>query len=228
MKTKIIFIVYFISIFHYNKIFAQATEEEISKEFYKADGNINLIINNLPAGWVFTADKGDFIIFRKDSVLILSENRINAPLENKEVKLNHIKEFGVKTQAKVIIHYENKWDFLRIQEAQIKNASIMDEIQKLPEKMKITSLLDSKLSRKGKPVYTAKNEKDQLCISNYYKEEERLEKKIVKLPDFNSQLYSLFIVSEDGKEDNMHYVYPTGASIELYTILSLFREACGK
>lgn len=209
-------------------LFGQASEEEISKEFYRADGNINLILNNLPEGWAFKEDKENFIIYRKDSVFVLIENRINTPIENKEIRISRIKEHGVKTLAEIIIRYENKWDFLKIQEAQLKNAATIGEISKLPEKYNITSLLDPKLSRKNLPVYTAKNEKEKLNIADYYKEKGYLEKKLIRIPDYNSQLYSLFNVSTSGKEDDSHLVFPVEASIELYTILTLFREACGK
>jgi len=229
MRPLIIVIsILLVSCINPNFLFGQASEKEISKEFYKADGNINLILNNLPSGWAFTEANGNFIIYRKDSVFVLNENRINAPFENEEIRIKRIKENGVKTQAEIIIHYENKWDFLKIQEAQLKNAAIRDEISKLPEKLKIATLLDPKLSRKNNPVYTARNEKEKLNIAANYKEKENLEKTLLKIPDYNTQFYSLFNVSSSGKEDNMHWVLPVEASIELYTILTLIREACGK
>jgi hypothetical protein len=228
MKTFARIITTFLMMISVNKTYSQASEEEISKEFYRADGNLNLVLNNLPKGWVFKEDKGFFKIFRKDSVLMLAENRINAPVEKSEDRIKRIKEYGVKTLCEIVIRYENKWDFLKVQEAQIKNASTMDEINKLADKLKISSLLDPQLSRKNQAVYTPKNNKDKLNIANYYKEKERLEKTLIKTPDYTSQFYSLFNVSSNGMEDNMHIVYPSEASVELYTILSLFREVCGK
>lgn len=229
MKSRIYLIIaLLLSFTKISNVKAQASEEELSKEFYRADGNINLVLNELPKGWMLKEEKGFFIITRMDSVLVLEGNRINAPAETREARIKRIKENGVKTQAKIVIRYENKWDYLRIQEAQIKNAATIDEISKLADKMKISALYDSKLSRKNQAVYTPKNETDKVNIANYYKEKDKLEKKIITIPDFNSQLYSLFIISTNGMDDDMHIVYPGEASLELYSILSLFREACGK
>ncbi len=229
MKTIIkITIAIFLICLSVNSIFAQASEKEIAKEFYRADGNINIVLNNLPKGWNFKEEKGFFIITRNDSVISLTENTTNPSSEKKEDRIARIKEHGKKILAKIVIKYEAKWDFLKTQEAQLKNASTIEELNKLADKMKITALLDPVKSKKNQAVYTAKNEADKTKIANYYKEKEKLEKKIVITPDYNSKDYSLFKVSTEGMEDDNTLVYPVSASIELYSILALFREACGK
>jgi hypothetical protein len=210
------------------KIYAQNPEKEIAKKGYETDGIIKIIIDHIPAGWGFKEDSGLFIIQRNDSIWQLTENTVNVPFEKKEDRMKRIQANGVKTVSKIMIRYENKWDFLKFQEADINNASIYNEIRQLPNKMGVSALKDTKLSRKGNIVYTPVTEADKIRISTYYKEKEGLENKIIKVPDHNTQKYSLFIVSKNGCNDDSHLVYPDDASVELYGILNLMREICGK
>lgn len=207
---------------------AQASESEIAKEFYRADPNINLIINSLPSGWIFQEKDQCFIIYKSDSAIVLVENRINAPYETNNSRVERIKAQGIKVLPKLILRYEKKWDFIKIQEIQIKNSGLLAELVKLPEKYNITHLYDKNLSRKDNPVYTPKTENDKKILSSYYNEKAKLEKKMVKLPEFNSQLYSIFLQSAEGLEDDTHMVYPVETSMQLHSIIGLFREVCGK
>ena len=211
-----------------SKVNAQASEEEIVTTGYRSDGIINIIIQYLPKGWTFRESNGFFIIQRKDSILVLDENTLNVPVEKMEAKNNRIIKSGKKTVGKIIIRYEDKWDFLKFQEASLSNSSVYNEIRLLPEKMGISQLKDPKLSTKGNTVYTPVTEQDKIKIEKYYSERKKLENKIVKTPDNNTQKYSLFIVSKSGCNDESHIVYPDEASVELYKIISFINEICGK
>ena len=229
MKPIFVIIVIMLAcIAHVNEGRAQSSEEEIPKELFREDKNINLVLQNLPKGWQFIEDSGKFVISYKDSVFVLSENRIDAPVENRENRIKRIKEHGIKILPMIVIKYENKWEFIRIQEAMIKNSETMDEIKNLADKMNISRLYDPERSKKNQMIYAAKNKPDEIALTNYYKEKELLEKKIIKMPDYNTQFYSLFVVFKNGADDDMHIVYPSEASVELYSILALFRETCGK
>jgi hypothetical protein len=210
------------------QVFSQATEEEIHKEFYKSDMLISVLINYLPEGWTFTEGQGRFSITRNDSVWVLDEKWMDAPKENKESRNKRIQEKGKKLACQLIFSYEDKWTVDKIQKASILNAATMDQIRKLPEKYKIAGLKDDKLSSKQSTVYTAKTETDKKNLDKYYKEKNQLEASLQKVPDFNSEKYSLFIVSRTGLSDDMHLVYPEKASTELYTILATCREVLGK
>lgn len=207
---------------------AQWSEEEVEKKGYISDDIINIIINHLPDGWDFVDENGFFIFQRKDSIWELAESASKITGEKKPEKNKRIQAEGKKTIAKIILKYEQKWDFLKIQEASISNQKINNEILNLPEKHKITGLKDLKLSSKEGIVYTPKTENDKKKIAEYYKEKKLLEEKIIRLPDMSSQKYSLFIISKAGGNDESHIVFPEEASLEVYTILSLCREVCGK
>ncbi|MEI6122533.1 MAG: hypothetical protein WCQ95_02785 [Bacteroidota bacterium] len=211
-----------------SKIDAQNTEEDILKKGYISDAIINIVIDHLPVGWKFKDENGFFIFQRTDSIWQLMENTLNVPLEKKEDRFKRIQANGRKTVAKIVIRYEKKWDFLKVQEVSLANMEVYNKIRLLPGKYKITGLKDLKLSSKGNTVYTPITEDDKKRIANYYAERLVLEGKIVGSPDLSSQLYSLFVVEKSGCNDENHLVYPDAASVELYSILTLCREICGK
>jgi hypothetical protein len=207
---------------------AQYSEDTVVKKSYTSDGIINIIIDHIPAGWSFKEENGFFIFQRNDSIWQLTENTLNIPLEKKEDRMKRIQANGIKTVSKMVIRYEDKWDFLKLQEANLSNSSVKNEIRLLPDKMEIRQLKDPKLSNKGNSVYTPKTEADKVRIENYYVELKKLESKIIIVPDNSSQKYSLFYTYESGYNDNTHYIYPEEASNELFQIKNLFRELCGK
>jgi hypothetical protein len=226
-RLKIIIISSFL-LFTTTKIKAQYSEEEVVKKGYTTDGIINILIDHIPGGWNFKEENGFFVFQRNDSVWVLSENTLNVPFEKKEDRNKRIQAYGKKTVSKIIIRYEDKWDFLKLQEADLNNSSIYNEMRLLPNKMNISKLKDIKNSNKGNTVYTPITMADKISIENYYKEREKLQNKIIKVPDHNTQKYSLFIVSKTGCNDESHLVYPDAASIEVYGILNFLREICGK
>jgi hypothetical protein len=230
MKSSGLLFVFICSIILVNssKIKAQYSEEEIVKKGYTTDGIINILIDYIPAGWKFTEENGYFIFQRKDSIWELTENTLNVPFEKKEDRSKRILANGKRTVSKIVIKYEDKWDFLKVQEASISNTSVYSEIRLLPEKYQITNLKDPAMSVKGNLVFTPKTEADKNRISDYYNERKKLQAKIITLPDQNTQKYSLFILSRSGCNDDSHLVFPDNASIELYSILNFIREICGK
>ena len=110
----------------------------------------------------------------------------------------------------------------------IQNAAIDDQIRALPEKMGVSHLYDKELSSKNQTVYTPANENDKKRLEEYHVALQKLQASKIRTPDFNTQLYSIFRGDIQGAGDEMHLVYPEKPSLELYTILSTFREVCGK
>ncbi len=207
---------------------AQYSEEEIAKKGYTTDAIINIIIDHLPTGWRFTDTNNCLIFQRTDSILELTENTLNVPFEKKEDKIKRIQAYGKKAVSKIVLRYETKWDFLKVQEVSTNNSSVYNELRFLSKKYKIVDLKDAKLSTKESTVYTPKNDADAKKIANYYTEKKIIEEKIIKSPDLSSQNYSLFIVSISGCNDENHLVFPDEASVEVYSLMTLCREIFGK
>ncbi len=210
------------------KINAQYSEEEIVTKGYTKDAIINILIDHLPNGWKFTDTNNCFIFQRTDSILVLTENTLNVPIEKKEDKIKRIQALGKKAVSKIVIKYEPKWDFLKVQEVATNNSSVYNELRLLPKKYKIVDLKDTKLSTKENIIYTPKNDADAKKIANYYIEKKQIEEKIIKSPDLSSQNNSLFIVSMSGCNDENHIVFPDEASVEVYSFMTFCREICGK
>jgi len=207
---------------------AQSSEREINKEFYKADAQLSIVINYLPTGWSFSSAQDLFLITARDSAWVLEENMADSPAESKESRTERIKKSGTRILPQVVIRFEEKWSSDKVQMAKIGNAAIDDEIRKLPAKYRIQHLADTVQSSKSKKVYTATNDKETRLIAQYNNELNQLIAQRVKLPDFHSEKYSLFIDRITGAGDETHLVYPANASLEVYTVLSTFREICGK
>ena len=159
---------------------------------------------------------------------MLDENRINAPVEKKEDQIARIKNNGKRIVPVIVMRYVNKWTPDQIQQANIQNAVYNDEIHKLAKKFNIEHLRDKNTSGKNATIYTPTNDQEKKRIEQYETELARLQDKKIRLPDFHSEKYSLFIETVIGKADDNHLVYPGENSLELYTILSTFREVCGK
>ena len=228
MKTlKIISVLLFALILD-SKGMAQSSEREIRKEFYRADGIVSMIINYLPSGWKFYESQGRFIIEYADSVYILNENRVNVPAEDKIQREKRIREHGKKGVSRIVIVYEPRWDILRVQEAGIKNTAISDQIRGLYKKYDMASLADQKLSRKDAPVYKARNVAEQARLDGFYREKALLESQLIRVPDYHTELYSLFVIEKCGYADEITVVSPEEASLGLYKVLALLREVCGK
>lgn len=187
------------------------------------------VFKNIPAGWeTYISDKL-ITIEKKDSVWLLNENWLNNPREDKEIRNKRIIEKGYKTKSAVKIAFEPKWSQEKVSETIKANKSYFNEINLLPSKYKIESL--STIVKEGKSseiIYVPKTKEDKKRLNDYNNEKESLEKLIRKIPDMNSEKYSLFIIEYKGCIDDMHYVYPNDASVELFTVLNTFRELCSK
>lgn len=227
MKRKLLILCIIINCSTFG-LFAQSSESEISNDFYKADAQLSIVLHYLPENWTFTANDTCFTLRSTDTVWVLDENRINAPMEQKDVQIARIKKHGRSTFPEIQIKYQEKWNPEQIQLAKITNAAIDGEVYGLAAKFKISHLFDSVATTKFHTVYTATTEKERKLIEQYEIERARqLANKIV-LPDFHSEKYSLFVERISGAGDEMHLVFPDQASIDIYTILSTFREVCGK
>jgi hypothetical protein len=227
MKRKYLMLCLLINCTNFG-LFAQSSESEISTEFYKADAQLSIVLHYLPAHWAIIADDTSFTLRSSDTVWVLDENRINAPMEKKEIQQERIKKFGKRVFPEIYIRYEAKWTPEQIQMAKITNAAIDGEVRGLPAKFHISLLYDSTASTKFMTVYTPTNEKERKLIEQYQAERERQLQGKVVLPDFHSEKYSLFITKITGAGDEMHLVFPDQPSVDIYTILSTFREVCGK
>lgn len=203
-------------------------QDSSSDDFFKKDAILKSIYSVIPAGWVMSYDSTYITIARKDSILVLYENRINAQPESAVTIEERALKYGKKECAFVRYRYEAVWDAMRIMEAQQVNARLWNEIKKLPARHGIENLKDVARSRKEFTVYAPVTHKDSMRVAAYEREYNEKMAQMVQLPNYYTQLYSLFLAGKNGYNDEMRLVYPSNVSIELSQIEILFRELCGK
>jgi len=186
------------------------------------------IKNRLPKNWNYVRTSSRIHFIRTDSVLVLTENRINAPSESAASVASRVMQYGKPGISKVVYRYETKWTKGEIQEAKNKNSATAKLIEQLPDKHNIKHLYNKSLSSRDKKIFTAGNEEEQKRINNYEKENAVLYSQLIEIPAFHSQNYSLFLDVIEGANDDNHVVFPAEASNEVYRIMVLVREFCDK
>jgi hypothetical protein len=184
----------------------------------------------VPAGWAITNKRQQLIIERKEPVWILTENKINAPLksETNNEKISRIKKYGHLSKSKLIFRVENNWPPAKIIKEKQKNQSIRNEISGLLKKYNIAHLLNKNLSVKGREYFNQASPEEEKRIQDYQKKKAELEKKIISLPDYQLGKYSLFLISQNGQEDEFHTIYPERAQLEIFFIKNKLKEISDK
>lgn len=182
--------------------------------------------NLLPAGWSLIKNNDALIIQRDELVYVLFENMINAPvsLESREETEKRIKEKGELKRAMYILSFYPKLSVLEINNIKSHNDSIRNIINLLPDKFEIKDLLDKFASSKGEEVYVGKTDEEKKRIEKYKILKNKLNEELVRLPDFNSEKYSLYIDMIIGRGDEFHLVHPYEASTEMYKIIEILNE----
>ena len=193
-----------------------------------ADERLKELASTLPPGWAISMDQHKLELFRKEEVYVLSANRINAPvsMETSQQVGQRVRKFGKRGRCRVEYRLEEKWSDQRRAQAERKNAEIYETEKGLPAKYHIEQLRDKGLSRKGGQVYVGHTPEELRAIESFEQERKQLRQDLVSLPDHNSSHYSLFQVSIEGRDDDMHMVDPIQASQELYQVLNRMNEIC--
>jgi hypothetical protein len=180
----------------------------------------------IPANWKIVVDKDRIIFERNDQVYSLYENMINAPIsmETEDERAMRIKKFGTKKKTQIVYEFEPKWNAKRLQNVKVQDHLIYNKINGLIKKYKIEHLYNDMLSSKGKDFFNKGTDEENIRVEKYKKEKQKLHAKIIKLPDFNTEKYSLFFIDGSGYNDINELVYPYEASEEAYRILNLIKD----
>lgn len=179
-----------------------------------------------PESWEITITDKKVTIKRKEPVWVLFENQINARMnmESEKKQIDRIKKHGKKTFSQLVYVIEEKWSDKKTDDVKEKNAAIEKRTIELQKKHGIVHLFDKALSRKGEDFYIAKTGEDKKRIENYKEEKQRLNKELIKLPDFYFDNYSFYLVKKIGGMDAFHIVYPETASVEMMTIEKILKQ----
>ncbi|MBI3039632.1 hypothetical protein HYY75_11420 [bacterium] len=195
-----------------------------------SDSIVESLRNKIPKGWKISVTKDELSVIKEERCWVLFENRINAPFSQEKPgeREQRIRSQGKEVYAEIKFKMEPRWPPEKIEKVTGENLETFKKIQGLPRQFSIDHLHDSFLSSKGEETFVPKTEKEKKRVEEFKKAKLELEKKIVKLPDFHTQNFSLFVDSHKGLEDEFHIVYPEETSREGYQVLSEIKELCEK
>lgn len=190
------------------------------------DTVLNKIYSYLPKGWTVIESSNQLIFQSTDSVYILENYRFDSSFQSatKAERIEYVIKNSKKGISRIIFRYENRWNYTKTLTSKNNNSYYNQKLQKLPEKYKITSLYNKELSTRQNPVYVGTTDKEKDAIKKFEKERIEILAKITTMPNYNTEKCSIFLVSMEGCNDDMHYIVPDDASLQLFKILSLFFE----
>ena len=147
----------------------------------------------------------------REPMFIEFYNSAGAPLDDPAYKKftdEYLKEHGNKTKAILLFKMENKWTSEKIKEATDANAIIYKEVEGLLSKYKLEKIKHS--YRYDEELFWGATKEEKVRIEEYKKEKEELYNKIIELPRYNSEKYSLFIISRTWvfEENKAYYMLP--------------------
>jgi hypothetical protein len=213
----------------YDKAIAYARAHKIPfvKENLEPDPVLEKLKNQLPANWSMRIENERLIVKRNEPAYQQITNLINAPAalikkEQQEKQASAEKE-GIEVFCTFIFQLETRWFPERLERVRNTNKSIDREVSQLPEKYNITNLYN-RAAKTAEYLYRGKTEEEKFRIDAFEKEKKDMEKKRVRLPDYVSRNYCLFLLEKRGMQDEYTWIYPEKASQEMYLIEKKFKE----
>lgn len=181
----------------------------------------------LPANWSMGIEHDRLIVKRNEPAYLRFTNLINAPVMvlKKEQQKNEgiAKTEGKEIYCAFVFQLENRWFAERLEWAGKTNRTIAGEIGRLEKKYQVTHSFDRAL-KSPEYQFRGKSEEEKQRFAAFLKEKKELENKRVRLPDYMSRNYSLFLIEIIGMQDEYTLIYPEEASREMYALEKTFRE----
>jgi hypothetical protein len=180
----------------------------------KNDSLLEKLKNSLPKGWTMKIENDKLVIKCKEQVYLLYENKINAPKESEtsEQREDKFKKYGKLVNSQFVFILKNKLSDKEIEGIKSDNKKIYTSISELQKKLK-----EIPVSWKD-GNYWPRNKEEEIMVSDFEKEKSKLESKIIKLPDYQSEKYALYLESEIGIETEFVSIFPEKCLEEMYKI----------
>lgn len=167
----------------------------------------------LPNGWSISAEENKLIVGRDEKVWFYNQINMPAFLGEKELE-NFAKSMNFASRYEIYIDYTDRWSDEKLKSVTEANKAIQTEMANLPEKHNLTNLINKF------DEYIGSNEEEQKRVEAYEKEKSELEAKVQKLPDFNTNEYSIFISTNQSWSSG---IWPTKAGEEIYKTEELIK-----
>ena len=197
------------------------------EEMFQSDKKISLVKEGLPKGWELVFQESSLICQRTKEISTMMVNRINAPatFETPEQKKKRFETLGRKTILRIILRVEPKWSAEKKRETKEINDSLNKKIGELISKFHLEKLFHSSAARKGLENAYSDDPREKQNLQEYRIERSELEKNVVKLPDFDSEKFSLFFDKSDGYDDEFHESFPPESLQEMREVKSLLEKS---
>jgi len=207
--------------------YARANKIPFNKDNPEPDPNLEKLKNQLPANWSMLVENERLIVKRNEPAYQQMTNLINAPaaLIKKDMQEQgaSAKKEGIEVYCTFVFQMETRWFPERLEWARNTNKAIDGALSQLPEKHNLTNLYN-RAAKTAEYLYRGKTAEEKRRIDAFEKEKKELEKKRVRLPDYVSRDYCLFLLEKKGMQDEFTWIYPEEASKEMYLIENKFKE----
>jgi hypothetical protein len=189
-------------------------EWKLAGQSQENDSILEKLRKSLPKYWILKTENQQLVISFTEKVYVLYENKINAPLntETPQQKEERFKKYGRLINPQFVFDLKKKLTRKEIDLIKSENNKIYTAISELQEKLKDIP----ETWKDGN--YMPRNKEEEKLVSNYEKERSNLESKIIKLPEYQSEKYALYLESEIGLETEFVSVLPEESSAEMFRI----------
>jgi hypothetical protein len=169
---------------------------------------------SLPKNWILKTENQKLVISCTEKVSVLYENKINAPIntETLQQKEERFKKYGQLINPQFVFIMKKKLSRKEIDGLKSGNNKIFAAILELQKKLK-----DIPVTWKD-GNYRPRNKEEEKLVSEYEKEKRTLESEIIKLPDYQSEKYALYLESELGLETEFISVLSEKSTTEMFRI----------
>jgi hypothetical protein len=207
--------------------YARANKIPFVKDNPEPDPMLEKLRYQLPANWSMFIENERLLVKRNEPAYQQITNLVNAPAalikkDPREQEASAKKE-GIEVYCTFVFQMETRWFPERLEAARNTNKSIDREISQLSKKYNITNLYN-RVAKTAEYLYRGKTAAEKRRIDAFEKEKKELEKKRVRLPDYVSRDYCLFLLEKKGMQDEFTLIYPEEASQEMYLIENKFKE----
>jgi hypothetical protein len=187
---------------------------KLAAQSQENDPILEKLKKSLPKNWILKTENQQLVISCTEKVFVLYENKINAPVntETPQQKEERFKKYGQLINPQFVFVLKKKLTRKEIDHIKSENNKIYSTISELQKKLK-----DIPVTWKD-GNYMPRNKEEEKMVSDYEKERSNLESKIIKLPDYQSEKYAMYLESEVGMETEFVSVLPEKSSAEMFRI----------
>jgi hypothetical protein len=196
-------------------------------EVFARDNNLKLIAHFLPANWKVIHNEDSLIFQFPQPIYEMPDDLISDAQKRQKSRFSEIKD-PIPEECYIVFLMDSLWAGSKVDEVKAKNSFLNSQIEKLGDRFKITHLTDT-INSEGFDIETYPlTENERKSVVRYFEEKEKLEKDIIRTPDFHTTYYSFYLDSFTPSREKFHRYTPPYAFEQLELILELFQKHAGK